>query len=62
MESDSTLGPASIDGVLWCVKWELAVDRSGRVVPENKTDQWLQEERGVRLVALWIRGAPACDL
>jgi len=37
------------------------VDRSDRVVAKG-TDQWVQEERSVRLVALWLCGRRAEDL
>mmetsp|Transcript_52875 Transcript_52875/g.97547 ORF Transcript_52875/g.97547 Transcript_52875/m.97547 type:complete len:1023 (-) Transcript_52875:89-3157(-) len=49
--------PLCRDGVFWAAKWELRVDRSDRVPASKKgTDQWVQEERSVRLVALWLCG------
>lgn len=48
--------PLFSDGIFWAVKWELRVDRSDRVPPGPGTDQWVQEERSVRLAALWICG------
>lgn len=49
--------PLRRDGVFWSVKWEVMVDRSDRV-PLRKigTDQWAQNSRSVRLVALWVCG------
>eukprot|EP00969_Alexandrium_andersonii_P232172 10251958-Alexandrium_andersonii.AAC.1 len=38
------------------------VDRADRRIPDNKTNQWLQAERSVRLVALWIRAVAPKDL
>merc|ERR1712048_434919 len=48
------------DGVFWCAKWEVRVDRSDRV-PVRNTDQWVQEERSVRLAALWLCGRRYSD-
>lgn len=49
--------PLCKDGVCWAAKWELRVDRSDRVPVGNYgTDQWVQEERSVRLAALWLCG------
>ena len=49
------------DGVFWCAKWEVRVDRSDRIVVEH-TDQWVQEERSVRLAALWLCGYNYLDM
>ena len=49
------------DGVLWCAMWEVRVDRSDRV-PAGNTDQWVQEERSVRLAALWLCGRKYSDM
>eukprot|EP00969_Alexandrium_andersonii_P371550 15479776-Alexandrium_andersonii.AAC.1 len=54
--------PLFRDGYLWTVKWELRVDRADRYIPTSTTNQWLQAERSVRLVALWIKPALAQDL
>ena len=49
--------PLCKDGVFWGAKWELQVDRSDRVpAAKLRTDQWVQRERSVRLVALWVCG------
>ena len=49
--------PLCKDGVFWGAKWELQVDRSDRVLAAKlRTDQWVQRERSVRLVALWVCG------
>jgi len=49
--------PLCRDGVFWCTKWELQVDRADRIDrSKHGTDQWVQEERSVRLVALWVLG------
>lgn len=47
--------PVFRDGVFWAALWEVMVDRADRV-PVSKTDQWVQQERSVRLVALWLVG------
>ena len=49
--------PLCNDGVFWATVLELRVDRSDRI-PSAKlnTDQWIQEERSVRLAALWVCG------
>ena len=47
--------PLCDDGVFWATKWELRVDRTRRVI-KNDTDQWVQREDSVRLVALWLCG------
>ena len=43
------------DGVFWAALWEARVDRADRI-PAGKTDQWVQQERSVRLDALWLIG------
>ena len=48
--------PLCGDGIFWAVKWEVLVDRSQRVKPPRKTDQWVQRGCSVRLVALWLCG------
>ena len=53
--------PLCSDGIFWAAKWELQVDRSDRV-PAGKTDQWVQEERSVRLVAFWLCGKTHQDM
>jgi len=53
--------PLCRDGIFWSARWEVRVDRSDRVVAKG-TDQWVQEERSVRLVALWLCGRRAEDL
>ena len=50
------------DGTLWCVKLELMVDRTDRVHPRGKTDQWIQRSRSTRLVAVWVRGVSFSEL
>ena len=53
--------PLFQDGVFWCAQWEVRVDRSDRV-PVKDTDQWVQEERSVQLVALWVCGRKFSDM
>ena len=49
--------PLFQDGVFWSAVWEVFVDRSARVpLSKVRTDQWAQEERSVRLAALWVCG------
>jgi hypothetical protein len=43
------------DGVFWAAVWEVRVNRSERVANKD-TDQWVQREGSVELVALWLRG------
>lgn len=47
--------PLCRDGVFWAACWEVAVDRSDSV-PVGNTDQWVQEERSVRLTKLYLAG------
>eukprot|EP00969_Alexandrium_andersonii_P190740 8425979-Alexandrium_andersonii.AAC.1 len=42
--------PLCRNGILWSAKWEVRVDRSDRIAVKN-TDQWVQPERSVQLVA-----------
>ena len=49
------------DGVFWAAKWEVCIDRADRV-PKPGTDQWVQQERSVHLVALWLCGRQAQDM
>eukprot|EP00928_Gymnodinium_smaydae_P079890 TRINITY_DN63721_c0_g1_i1.p1 TRINITY_DN63721_c0_g1~~TRINITY_DN63721_c0_g1_i1.p1 ORF type:complete len:508 (+),score=44.97 TRINITY_DN63721_c0_g1_i1:42-1526(+) len=49
--------PLFQDGVFWAALWEVMVDRSDRVAVSG-TDQWVQQERSVRLRNLWLVG---CD-
>merc|ERR1719506_2271552 len=44
------------DGIFWAVKWEVRVDRKRALDLNKNTDQWVQPEDSVRLVALWICG------
>ena len=43
------------DGVFWGAKLELRGDRIGRI-PKKDTDQVIQKEGTVRIVALWVQG------
>ena len=43
------------DGVFWGAKLELRGDRNGRI-PKKDTDQVIQKEGTVRIVALWVQG------
>jgi len=55
--------PLCRDGVYWATVWEVMVDRADRVaVSASGTDQWVQRERSVRLVALWLCGRTALEL
>lgn len=47
------------DGVFWAAKWEVVVDRRQSVPAPHQTDQWVQREDGVHLVALWVCGRAA---
>jgi hypothetical protein len=55
------------DGMFWAAVWEVRVNRSEREANED-TDQWVQREGSVELVALWLRGRrhedmePGCEL
>ena len=49
--------PLCNDGVFWGALWEVWVDREDKVTVPQKTDQWVQQERSVRLAALWLAGA-----
>lgn len=53
--------PLFRDGVFWCAKWELRVDRSDRI-PVKRVDQWVQHERSVHLAALWLCGRRCSDM
>ena len=44
------------DGTLWACKFEVHVDRTDKVKPRQKTKQWVQRSRSVRIVALWVCG------
>ena len=48
--------------VFWAAKWEVRVDRSMRVKPPHPTDQWVQQENGVALFALWLCGRTASQM
>ena len=53
--------------MFWAAVWEVRVNRSKRVAKKD-TDQWVQREGSVELVALWLRGRrhedmePGCEL
>ena len=47
--------PLCGDGVFWSAVWEVRVNRSEKV-RKKKTDQWIQREGSVELVALWLCG------
>merc|ERR1712151_194546 len=49
------LVPLCRDGIFWGALWEVRVDRTDRI-PVSNTDQWVQPERSVRLVNLWLAG------
>ena len=53
--------PLFNDGVFWTALWEVMVDRSDRV-PSNHPDQWVQQERSVKLKALWLAGCTYEDM
>ena len=53
--------PLFRDGVLWASQWEVLVDRSRRVRKKN-TDQWIQQEGSVKLMALWLYGRRMQDM
>ena len=53
--------PLFNDGVFWTALWEVMVDRSDRV-PGNHPDQWVQQERSVKLKALWLAGCTYEDM
>ena len=55
-ENYSRFVPLCNDGVWWCVKFEVLVDREMKVVPRSDTDQWIQQENSVFIVALWVCG------
>ena len=50
------------DGIFWQVKFEVMVDRTDRVPPKRKTDQWCQRARSVELVALWVCGRTKAEM
>ena len=50
------------DGVFWAAKFEVHVDRADKVVPRQRTDQWVQRSRSVRLSALWLCGKTIGEL
>ena len=55
--------PLCQDGVFWCALWEVMVDRSDRIDRSRQnTDQWIQTERSVHLVALWLGGCRYEDM
>ena len=39
-------------GVFWAAKWEVRVNRKDRVKVRQKTDQWVQRARAVKLAGL----------
>ena len=47
--------PLCNDGVFWAALWEVMIDRADRIVVKH-SDQWVQPERSVKLVALWLVG------
>ena len=55
-ENYSRFMPLWNDGVFWCCKWELKVDRSRKQDPKSDTEQWIQKPGSTRLVALWLCG------
>ena len=53
----ATFAPLCKDGVYWANMWEVLVDRSQSVpTGRKKENQWVQKAKGVKLVALWVRG------
>ena len=54
-ENYSTYNSFLDDGVFWGAKLELRGDRNGRI-PKKDTDQVIQKEGTVRIVALWVQG------
>lgn len=54
--------PLCGDGVFWAAKFEVRVDRSQRVKCQRSTDQWVQQEGSVQLVALWVCGRNASTM
>ena len=55
-EGYTCFSPIFGDGCLWSAKFEVHVDRADKVVPRQRTDQWVQRSRSVRIVALWVCG------
>jgi len=53
--------PLCQDGVFWAAMFGVMVDRADRV-PVQKTDQWVQPERSVRLACLYLAGARYQDM
>jgi hypothetical protein len=54
-QHNARLTPLCGDGVFWAAVWEVRVNRSEHVT-KKKTDQWIQREGSVELVALWLCG------
>ena len=51
------------DDIFWASVWEVRVDRSRKIpVTTCRTDQWVQAEGSVELVALWVRGRHYSEL
>eukprot|EP00930_Biecheleria_cincta_P067929 TRINITY_DN548_c1_g2_i1.p1 TRINITY_DN548_c1_g2~~TRINITY_DN548_c1_g2_i1.p1 ORF type:complete len:1108 (+),score=152.38 TRINITY_DN548_c1_g2_i1:117-3440(+) len=48
--------PLCEDGIFWACKWEVLVDRKRALDEHKNTDQWVQAEDSVQLVALWLCG------
>jgi len=48
--------PSCGEWVLWSTVFELLVEERFRITPPVRTDQWIHPMRGVRLLALWVRG------
>ena len=61
-ENYSRFMPLCKDGVFWCCKWELKVDRSRKQDPKSDTEQWIQKPGSTRLVALWLCGIRYQDM
>ena len=53
--------PLCQDGEFFATVWELYVDRSD-CVRKQRTDQWVQKERSVKLAALWVVCLPQNEL
>ena len=57
------LVPLFDDGTFWGARWELSVDRNARVDRAfHKTDQWVQPQMSVHLMALHIQAMTVQEL
>lgn len=54
--------PLCGDGIFWASKWEVLVDRKRGLDEHKSTDQWVQEEDSVQLVALWLCGRTSDEM